>query len=56
MTQQTKAIQKDIQATKDRQKCYAYPKISECEFEVGDKLLLQVRQKEALILLENIRS
>ena len=45
MNHQTKAIQKEIQAAKDRQKRYADPKRSERNFKEGDKVFLRVRPK-----------
>ena len=51
MNHQTKAIQKEIQAAKDRQKRYADPKRSERSFKEGDKIFLRVRPKRSSLSL-----
>ena len=51
MNQQTKAIRKEIQAAKDRQKRYADPKRSERIFKEGDKVFLRVRPKRSSLSL-----
>ena len=47
MEQQIKAIRKDIQAAKDRQKQYADPKRSDRVFKEGDKVFIRVRPKRS---------
>ena len=51
MAHQTKAIQKDIQAAKDRQKRYADLKRTERKFQEGDKVFLRVRPKRSTLSL-----
>ena len=51
MSQQTKAIQKEIQAAKDCQKRYTDPKRSERSFKEGDKVFLQVCPKRSSLSL-----
>ena len=55
MIQQTRAIQKEIQAAKDRQKRYDDPKRLEREFQVGDQVFLQVRPKGSTLSLEKYK-
>ena len=51
MDQQTKVIQKDIQAAQDRQKKYADLNRSERRFKIGDKNFLRVRPKRSSLSL-----
>ena len=51
MAHQTKAIRKDIQAAKDRQKRYADLKRTERKFQEGDKVFLRVRPKRNTLSL-----
>ena len=51
MAHQTKAIQKDIQAAKDRQKRYADLKRTERKFQEGDKVFLRIRPKRSTLSL-----
>lgn len=51
MDQQVKAIRKDIQAAKDRQKRYADLKRSDRKFKEGDKVFIRVRPKRSSLSL-----
>ena len=56
MTEQTRAIRKDIQAAQDRQKHYADLRRSERKFKPGDKIFCASGPKEAPCRLGNIKS
>ena len=51
MAHQIKAVRKDIQAAKDRQKRYADLKRTERKFQEGDRVFLRVRPKRSTLSL-----